>query len=64
MESYEVFLIVGIIFLVVSLIFWFVSGSVEKRAPNKSKEYVKIGGFLFAVSLLALILSALFRFVL
>lgn len=64
MESYEVFLISGIAFLILSLIFWFISGVVEKKEPNKSQEYVKVGGFLFAISLLALIFSALFRFAL
>lgn len=63
MESYGVFLIIGIILLVFSLIFWFISGAVERRTPNKSRKYVKIGGFLFAVSLLLLILAALFRFI-
>lgn len=63
MKVHMILAIISIILFVLSIGYWFTSGVVRKRKPDSSKNYDKIGGFMFATSLLLAILAVLLWFI-
>ena len=59
MKLYIIFIIVGGLFFLSSLIVWFQSGLKRKKNKDGSKKRDKVGGYLFMYSLLIFVIALL-----